>query len=658
MPIHNKGGHKTRLYTFGHQQSGHKAPLLFYLRKRHTHVPQKYATGSALLLWSGLSAKIPGMKRKYSQFDDYDWPGGLFSRDADFFSTASSDTEPASKNATPGDNEPHSSATNDSGDLLSGSKHLSDSEPKSCSTPLAQEKGSSKNTKSQEAANKSTYKGGDDIFSVSQLVRMVKVAINANMPSKVTIRAEISNFKHHSSGHFYLTLKDDNAQISAVMWRSDVKRVKFSPEDGMEVVATGRVDVYEGQAKVQFYISKLEPAGTGALELAFRQLAEKLEKEGLFAAKHKKPLPKYPFTIAIVTSPTGAAIRDIERTLNRRFPVARKLLYPVTVQGDNAAGEIAAAIRDIDCRARQLGGVDVMIVGRGGGSIEDLWAFNEEIVARAVYDCHIPVISGVGHEIDTTIIDMVADRRAATPTAAAELAVPVLTDILQGLVNCEYKLRSGVNDLLGQRRRDIDNLANRPVFVRPYENIYNKQQQLDEKHIQIEHYLRERLRIGNRNLERHLALLGKIEPHFMLVRAGNELNAKKYIMQRAIDRRIKKIQTKIGSLTAHLLAGTPSGRINNQQQVVNRVRRRFDIAERQYIKQISWEVENYLKRLRNLDPCAVLKRGYSITRLKQNNTIIDVNSNVERGTAIITELADKVKLESIVTKSGISKKTK
>ncbi|MDO8631193.1 MAG: exodeoxyribonuclease VII large subunit, partial [Phycisphaerales bacterium] len=281
-------------------------------------------------------------------------------------------------------------------------------------------------------------------LTVSQLTSLIKRAIQDSLPATVHVVGEISNFKRHASGHLYLTLKDAGSELACVMWRADAAKLKFSPEDGLEVIATGGVEVFERAGRYQLYIRRLEPRGVGALELAFRQLCAKLEKEGLFDPRRKKPLPRFPRRIVLVTSPTGAAVADMIRTIERRFPCVHVLVYPVRVQGDGAAAEIASAVRSVNSNAERLGGVDLMIVGRGGGSLEDLWAFNEEIVARAIFASSVPIISAVGHEVDVTIADLAADVRAATPTAAAEIAVPVLDELLSGLGAQELRLVYGV----------------------------------------------------------------------------------------------------------------------------------------------------------------------------------------------------------------------
>ncbi len=258
----------------------------------------------------------------------------------------------------------------------------------------------------------------DTHYTVSEITRLVKLTLEDSFYS-VWVEGEISNFTRHSSGHIYFTLKDEQAQLSSVMWRGKNRNLFFTPQDGMKVLAKGRITVFEKIGKYQLDVDILQPLGIGELQIAFEQLKKRLHEEGLFDERLKKKLPPFPTSIGIVTSPTGAAIRDIKSVIDRRFPGVQIILYPVLVQGENAAEEIARAIDDFT----DYGGVDVLIVGRGGGSLEDLWAFNEEVVARAIFRSTIPVISAVGHEIDYSIADFVADKRAPTPSAAAELVV-------------------------------------------------------------------------------------------------------------------------------------------------------------------------------------------------------------------------------------------
>ncbi len=323
-------------------------------------------------------------------------------------------------------------------------------------------------------------------LTVSQVTAMVKRVIEEGLPPTVHVVGEISNFKRHLSGHLYLTLKDAQSELSCVMWRSGAAKLKFAPKDGLEVIATGSVEVFERAGRYQFYIRKLEPRGVGALELAFRQLRKKLSNEGLFDEKRKQPLPPYPTRIALVTSPTGAAVADIVRTIQRRYPCVSLLLYPVRVQGPGAAEEIAAAIRRISEAREQLGGVDVMIVGRGGGSLEDLWAFNEEIVARAIYASRVPIISAVGHEVDVSIADLVADVRAATPTAAAELAVPVLGEVLADVDSLAARMNRTLSAGLELSTTRLTACLQRYPYRDPLVMPRRLEQQVDELSLRLE----------------------------------------------------------------------------------------------------------------------------------------------------------------------------
>ena len=313
------------------------------------------------------------------------------------------------------------------------------------------------------------------IFTVSEITRMIKESLEQEFFS-TWIVGEISNVRKPNSGHVYLTLKDGNAQLNAIIFRNVADRLKFELKDGISVIAFGSITVYEPRGQYQLQIEELEPKGIGALQLAFQQLKERLGKEGLFDPSHKKPLPMIPGKIAIVTSPTGAAIRDMLNVINRRFPKVEILIYPVKVQGEGSAQEIAQAIYDLNT----MSNIDVMIVGRGGGSLEDLWAFNEEIVARSIYASRIPVISAVGHEIDLTISDLVADKRALTPTEAGELVVPRLDILLNSLNIIKSRLRHTLLNRLSIAKSSLKTIAKSYAFQQPLDKIRRLQQRLDE----------------------------------------------------------------------------------------------------------------------------------------------------------------------------------
>ena len=298
----------------------------------------------------------------------------------------------------------------------------------------------------------------------------------------VLLEGEISNFKHNSRGHFYFTLKDDNAQISATMFSTYASRVKFEPEDGMKVYVRGNVSVYEPSGTYQINVKEIKSDGLGDLYIAYEKLKKELEALGLFDEAHKKPIPRFPKTIGVITSPTGAAIRDIINTISLRYPLAKLILYPAIVQGDESKNDIVKQIK----KANEDNLVDVLIVGRGGGSIEDLWAFNERIVAYAIYDSNIPIISAVGHEVDFTIADFVADKRAATPTAAAELATPnidvlketisSMVDVLNKKINYkfnEYKMMLTNMDKIIDSKNPINVLEHKRDLLSNYNERLN-----------------------------------------------------------------------------------------------------------------------------------------------------------------------------------------
>ena len=315
----------------------------------------------------------------------------------------------------------------------------------------------------------------DNYITVTQLTKYIKYKIdNDKNLMKVSLKGEISNFKNHTRGHLYFTLKDENTRINAIMFASNASRLKMEPADGMKVLVTGRVSVYESTGTYQIYVETMEEDGLGNLYLEFEKLKKKLEAEGLFDPKHKKPIPKIPNRIGIITAPTGAAIKDILSTIKRRWPICETILFPSLVQGAEAAGDI---VRNIELSKNY--DLDVLIVGRGGGSIEDLWCFNEEIVARAIYKLDTPVISAVGHEIDFTISDFVADLRAPTPTGAAEMAVPNISDVLNEIKQLEIRSSNIIGNLIKLNRQKLNKLMDSYILKSPKAMYEVKEQNFD-----------------------------------------------------------------------------------------------------------------------------------------------------------------------------------
>lgn len=354
------------------------------------------------------------------------------------------------------------------------------------------------------------------VLSVSQLNRYIKMNFDADENlANIFISGEISNFtNHYRTGHLYFTLKDDSAAVRAVMFNSSAKRLKFMPEDGMKVIARGRVSVYEASGQYQLYVDDMQPDGVGALNLAYEQLKEKLQKEGLFSELYKKPLPPYPEKVGVITSPTGAAVRDIINVLGRRFPYAEIVFCPVLVQGEGAHLQLTDAVNLFNSERA----ADVIIIGRGGGSIEDLWEFNDEGLARAVYNSEIPVISAVGHETDFTICDFVADMRAPTPSAAAELAVPDANELQYALSALKNRMFLNVSSGIADRRSRLEYLTSKGALKSPDEMLSNRSQRLDTAFSKMLSSYENR--IGGKKVEFISAAtaLSKLDPMSVLMR--------------------------------------------------------------------------------------------------------------------------------------------
>jgi exodeoxyribonuclease VII large subunit len=348
-------------------------------------------------------------------------------------------------------------------------------------------------------------------LTVSELNEQIRGTLESQLVA-LWVQGEISNFRVPPSGHFYFTLKDDKSQIAAVMFRRQGAGIRFTPENGMAVLCFGRVSLYSVRGDLQLYVEDMEPQGRGALYLAFEQLKAKLAAEGLFAPERKRPLPILPNAIGIATSDGGAALHDILRILGDRYPDRRIVIRPIKVQGDGAAREIAGAIADLN----RFGAVDVMIIGRGGGSIEDLWAFNEEVVARAIFASNVPVISAVGHEIDFTIADFVADHRAPTPTAAAEMVVPRKVDLLEQVRALDDHLLRNMALKLDVSRESFRSLAKR--LADPGRTLRDNQQRLDDLSVDLLRRFQNRLRRFQDQLAQGAGKLGALSPLAVLDR--------------------------------------------------------------------------------------------------------------------------------------------
>ena len=422
------------------------------------------------------------------------------------------------------------------------------------------------------------------VCTVGELAMRIKAQLEDQFPA-VWVEGEISNLRIPSSGHAYFTLKDDTAQLRCVLFRGRGRRVAFQPEDGMQVLAFGGLDVYLARGEYQLVVELLEPKGVGALQLAFEQLKRRLEAEGLFDAARKRPLPAFPRTIGIVTSPTGAAIRDMLHVIDRRFADLRILITPVRVQGEEAPGEIVAALRDLQA----VEDLDVIIVGRGGGSIEDLWAFNDERVARAIAGCRVPVISGVGHETDFTIADFVADLRAPTPSAAAELVVQEKLQVARALVSLYEALKQAMASRLERERARVEVLGKRRVLTDATRALRDLYRRVDELTSRLTRAVRGRERQATHRLSLARNALRSLNP---VARIAN------------------------GTVLLAQLSGRLASAAVHSVKVSQH---RFDAA---------------VGRLDSLSPLAVLGRGYSLTRLLPSGVIVRSAAQTRPGDAI------------------------
>jgi len=451
-----------------------------------------------------------------------------------------------------------------------------------------------------------------EIFTVSRVNALIKTILANNLPGWLTVAGEITNWKVADSGHWYFSLKDEQCKLPCVMWRSNLGKVKFEAGNGVAVLAHGHIDVYALHGKYQFYVQSMEPAGVGSLRLVFEQMYKRLKAEGLFEESHKKSLPRYPQRIGILTSESGAAVQDIVQSINDRWPCVELFLYPVPVQGEGAAEGIAAAIRDVNVRNEQLR-LDMLIVGRGGGSLEDLWAFNEEVVARAIFDSAIAIISAVGHEIDTTIADLVADARASTPTKAGVAAVPDAAEVRRQLTDAESRLASQVRAAVRLGRQHLETVLAGELFKKPFMAVRNREQQLDEAEGRVHNVARDLLVRVRQRLDVFGQAVRKIEPHRLL---GGK----------AVE---------VSELAGRVRAGV-KGIVGGKQ---------MELTARE-------------NRLAGLNPRGVLQRGYSITRHKQTGAVVRRAAEVEVGQLLITELAHENLIESNVVSRQNSKSGK
>ncbi|OLO42839.1 exodeoxyribonuclease VII large subunit [Alkalihalophilus pseudofirmus] len=431
----------------------------------------------------------------------------------------------------------------------------------------------------------------ETILSVTEVTRHIKRQFEQDdILQNVWIRGELSNFKHHNRGHMYFTIKDEQSRMQAVMFAGNNRFLKFKPEDGMKVLIRGEITVYEAYGQYQLYAREMQPDGVGSLYMAYEQLKEKLELEGLFAPDLKKPLPNYAMRIGIATSPTGAAIRDIVTTVRRRFPIANITLLPVLVQGEGAAPSIVKAIR----QANALNTFDVLIIGRGGGSIEELWAFNEEEVARAIFESTIPIISAVGHETDFTISDFVADIRAATPTAAAELAVPELKELIRAIDLQKLRLRRALMEKLSREKQRLSQLQKSYAFRYPQQLVDQKEQELDRLYDRLEREMR-----------------------------------------RLLEKRIDQVN----QLTKDVIRNHPNRKLVNSKEQVMFLRDQLLRNMKLQLKDKQNQFQKQMQTLEVLSPLRMMERGYSLAFVDTNKLVKSV-TDVKRSDEVQIRVMD------------------
>ncbi len=524
---------------------------------------------------------------------------------------------------------------------------------------------------SARAAAKGVGAGAPPL-TVSAMVAQIKGALAEAFPERVHVIGEVSGLKAHSSGHLYFRLKDAGAAVDAVMFRSAAGRLKFRPADGMEVVAEGRVDVYEARGQMQFYVERMTPKGAGALEVAFQQLREKLQREGLFDPAAKIAIPRYPRAIGVITSPTGAAVRDIRKILSTRWPAATVYLAPALVQGEGAADSIAAAIAMMDAAAQRLG-IDTLIVGRGGGSLEDLWAFNEEAVARAIFACRTPIISGVGHEVDVTIADLVADLRAPTPTAAAEMATPDIVEVRRHVSQLSGRLQRAMADDVAAASHALRSAMRSVVFRDPLHRVRSMAQRLDELTHRLTGGLRHQLSQGRGRLESPARRLAALHPARLHERACSRIADLLGRLRWMLGARSKSDGDKLAAMSARLAAADPrhiaaaaKGHLANLASRLQwALGARSKVAgdklaavegrlgamhPRHPLSLATGRLDAIERQLKSLDYHSVLGRGFSITR-GPGGQILRTTADVAPGDRIETELAEGT-IASIVDGSG------
>jgi exodeoxyribonuclease VII large subunit len=480
----------------------------------------------------------------------------------------------------------------------------------------------------------------DATLSVRQVNELIRGTLANHLPPTLHVVGEIGDLSRPGSGHVYFSLKDAHSELRCVMWRAAAAKLKYELESGLSVVATGMIEVYTPRGTYQLIVRRIEPRGVGALEIAFRQLKEKLEREGLFDPRRKKPLPRFPQRVALVTSPSGAAIRDILHAFQRRFAALEVLVFPVRVQGDGAAEEIAAAIRAMNQHAGALGGIDVAIVGRGGGSLEDLWAFNTEIVARAIAASRIPIVSAVGHEIDFSISDFVADLRAATPSAAAELITPAADELRQRVARDAARAARSVAHALTVARAGLARITAYEGLARPLARVRERAQAIDERAQRLRLAAAEWFRKCRAALNAADLMVLRFASGAEFVRLGRRLEQRVYRLSGVIRDRLRRLDVHLLRQAARMQRDLLTSPRERMSERLGQIAMRLRAAVTGMLALRRQELQSRIAAVDAYSPGRVLQRGYSVTRDARTHRVIRSVAEIHPGARVATELHD------------------
>lgn len=488
-------------------------------------------------------------------------------------------------------------------------------------------------------------------LTVSQLTGLIEGALKAKLPASVLVRGEVSNLRlHGASGHLYFTLKDPDACIDCVMFKSAAGQLKFTPKDGMELLASGRVGVYGARGRYQLYATRLDPLGQGALELAFQQMCAKLQAQGLFEEAHKQPLPKYPQRIALVTSKETAALQDMLKVL-RRYAFLDLLLFHVPVQGDGSAEQMAEAIALLnrEKRATQASPlqVDLIILARGGGSLEDLWEFNEEVLARAIFASRIPILTGIGHETDVSVADLVADYHAHTPTEAAQVAVQHWRAARDVVDTAGVRLRRELRTLIQDHRQRLTAIERHETFRRPADVVDRLRQRLDDQQRRLALAAESILRRKGKRLGDLAIRLEAQRPAAVMSRLRNQLAAWQQRLYAAAGRRLGAKRVQLNRTETRLCAAHPRHAVELLGQRLTALGNRLSRATAQAQAARKQHLESLAAHLNAVGPEQVLKRGYTLTMLKKGGQIVRSSQHLTPGDRLVTRFVDG-QVESVV----------